>query len=142
MTDLTGRCLCGAVTVTVVAERPEISLCHCDPCRRWSGTALAGFDAAPDDVAVSGPVTTYASSAFAERAFCPTCGTHLWFRDTEAGAPYELSPGLFAESHDWPIDREVYADRAAAYLPLAGSHRKITRAAYERDHPFVEGDSR
>ena len=140
MTDLTGTCLCGAVTVAVRAERPGISLCHCDPCRKWSGTALAGFDAEAADVTVSGPATSYPSSDFAERAFCPTCGTHLWFRDTEAGAPYELSPGLFAQSRDWPLDREVYADRVAAYLPLGGSHRRITRAEYERDHQFVEGD--
>lgn len=142
MSALAGRCLCGGVTVTVrAAAARSVSLCHCDPCRRWSGTALAGFDAGRGDVEIEGDVATYASSPFAERAFCPVCGTHVWFRDVDGDAPYELSPGLFAEARGWALDREVYADRAADYLPLTGDHRRVTRAEYEARNLHVEGDA-
>ncbi len=88
---------------------------------------------------MSGTVRTYRSSAFAERAFCGTCGTHLWFR--EDGRDHELMPGLFAGADKMPLAREVYADCAPSYLPLAGGHARVDRADYERDHPFVEGDA-
>lgn len=137
-----GRCLCGAVEVTVRGGGvPQVSGCHCDLCRRWSGSMFTGFDVAPENVTATGEVARFASSHFSERVFCPVCGTHLWFRDTDGDAPFELSPGLFVEARDWPLDREVYADRAAAYLPLSGDHRRVTRADYERDNRFVDGDT-
>ena len=41
-------------------------------------------------------VARFRSSGFAERAFCPVCGSHLWMRNTGADAEaYELMPGLF-----------------------------------------------
>ena len=91
---------------------------------------FAGFDAA--DVVVEGPVRTYRSSAFAERAWCDGCGTALWFR--EDGGPHELSPGLF--DVEWVLEREVYADRAGA-LALAGEHERVSAAEYEREHVHV-----
>lgn len=140
MSVWTGRCLCGAVEVVArVGPGAEVSACHCDLCRRWSGTVFMGFDVAPGDVEVRGDIATFASSSFAERAFCGTCGTHLWFRDTADNAPYELSPGLFPEARDLPLVREVYADRAARWARLSGNHRRVSRADYERENPFVEG---
>ena len=134
MTDaaaIEGRCLCGAVTVRAVPAG-GVSACHCRPCRRWSGAVFAGFDA--ERVEIEGPVRTFRSSAFAARAWCGECGTHLWFRDD--GRPYELSPGLFDEAADWPLEREVYADRARAFR-LSGAHERVSAAAYEMEHPHV-----
>ena len=88
-------------------------------------------------------VARYRASTFAERAFCPRCGSHLWFNDVEAGgAPqqYELMPGLFDVARAWPLRGEIYVDRALASLRLEGGHRRRTRAEYEADHPFVAGD--
>lgn len=127
-----GRCLCGAVRVRAV-RAGEISACHCRPCRRWSGTVFAGFEASGVEVEGMEDVRTYRSSAFATRAWCGRCGTHLWFRDD--GGPYELSPGLF-EAADWPLGREVYADRARTFR-LAGDHERVGAAEYEAEHRHV-----
>jgi hypothetical protein len=88
-------------------------------------------------------VARYRSSAFAERAFCPRCGSHLWFNDVEEGgqpSKYELMPGLFNEANGWPLRSEIYVDRAMASVRLAGEHRRKSRAEYEAEHPFIEGD--
>jgi hypothetical protein len=83
-----GSCLCGAVTIRLAAHDPAVTACHCRMCLRWTGGPFAGFDAPVEAVSISGKVAIYASSAFAERAFCPRCGSHLWFRDTvPAGRP-------------------------------------------------------
>lgn len=134
--DATGRCLCGAVTLRATGIAPEASACHCEMCRRWSGSAGWGVDA--ESVEVSGPVKTFRSSSFAERAFCGICGTHLWIRDD--GKPHELTPGLFDAAKDIPLDHEVYADRAFACVPLAGDHARVSAAEYEAEHPFVPED--
>lgn len=142
---LTGRCLCGAVTITVQGKRHEtqVGACHCRMCQRWTGGLFLCFSAEAPAVTVTGPVARYRSSSFAERAFCAQCGTHLWFNDVEEGgepAEYELMPGLFNAAHNWPLRSEIYVDRAMACVRLAGDHRRRTRAEYEADNPFVEGD--
>lgn len=134
---LTGHCLCGAVRLEVADCTHAISACHCEMCRRWSGSAMFGFEAEANGVRVSGPVRSRATSAFAERAWCEDCGSHLWIRDT--GKSYELAPGLFNGARDFPLIREVYADRAFAACRLSGDHERVTQAAYEADHLFVKG---
>lgn len=135
---LTGACLCGGVTVAVGRYRPDVSACHCRLCRVWAGGVQFGFEAPAEAVTVSGKVARYRASPFAERAFCPVCGSALWLRDDDG--PYEFLPGLFDGARDLPLVREVYADRAFACARLAGEHSRVTRAEYERDTPHVEGD--
>ena len=135
----TGHCLCGAVTITVRSHADAVSACHCSMCRRWSGSAFWGFEAHADAVDIAGPVRTYRSSSFAERAWCDACGSHIWFRDI--GADYELPPGLFQGARNMPLVREVYADQALASVPLAGDHVRVTRTGYEKTHKFVEGEA-
>jgi hypothetical protein len=144
MPAITGHCLCGAVTISVAgAHDPRVGACHCRMCQRWSGGLFLCFEADAAAVTVSGEVTRYRSSAFAERAFCPRCGSHLWFNDVEAGGKprrYELMPGVFDPAGRWPRRSEVYADRAMACVRLAGDHRRKSRAEYEAENPFIAGD--
>lgn len=134
-----GHCLCGAVRVRIGDHDPRVGACHCRMCQRWSGGLFLCFNA--KDVAVEGEVARYQSSSFAERAFCPKCGSHLWMRDTKAAdADYDLIPGLFDEARDWPLRSEIYTDRALASVSLAGDHRRATRAEWEARNDHLEGD--
>lgn len=138
---LTGHCLCGSVKVTVQGKHvPSPGACHCRMCRRWSGGIFMCFEAAADAVAVEGEVVRFGSSGFAERAFCPRCGSHLWMRNTdEADANYELMPGLFDAAKDWPLRSEIYVDEAI--VRLVGDHPTATAAQYEAKNKHVEGDA-
>lgn len=139
--EAVGRCLCGAVRLRVARTGAELGACHCRMCQRWSGGLFLCFSAPPDAVEVEGEVARFASSEFAERAFCPRCGSHLWMRDTASpDADYDLMPGLFDAARDWPLTSEIYVDRAMASVRLAGEHRRATRAEYEGREPFVAGD--
>ncbi|MEM8850266.1 MAG: GFA family protein [Pseudomonadota bacterium] len=136
---LEGRCLCGAVEIVVDGKHiAAIGACHCAMCQRWSGTVYGAFNAAPEAVTITGEVTRYRSSDFSERAFCPRCGSHLWLRSD--GDDYEFLPGLFQAAADFPLISEIYIDKAPAHMRLSGDHRTKTRAEYEADNPFVEGD--
>ena len=138
-----GHCLCGAVAVRV--ERTDDArpgACHCRLCQRWSGGLFLCFAAPASAVTVTGEVARFASSEFAERAWCPRCGTHLWMRNTSGpDEGYDLMPGLFDAARDWPLQSEIYVDRAFVSVRLSGDHRRATRAEWEAKHPFVEGDA-
>ncbi|WP_273501558.1 GFA family protein [Paracoccus sphaerophysae] len=136
-----GHCLCGAVSVRVTGHGGFTGACHCRMCQRWSGALFVSFNAPADAVTVTGEVTRYQSAPFAERAFCPRCGSHLWMRNTEADdSSYDLMPGLFDAARDIPLQSEIYTDRALPGLSLAGDHRRATRAQYEARNPHLEGD--
>lgn len=139
---LEGHCLCGAVTIRVSGDHVgAVGICHCRLCQRWNGTVWGAFEAAPEAVEVTGEIATYASTPFSERAFCPRCGSHLWLRDTDdPHARYELMPGLFDGAAAFPLISEIYTDRAPAYAPLTGDHRRKTRAEYETKNRHIEGD--
>ena len=144
MEPITGHCLCGAVTITVAGDHdPRVGACHCRMCQRWTGGLFVCFRAEAAAVTVTGEVARYRSSPFAERAFCPRCGSHLWFNDVVAGGEpehCELMPGLFDPARDWPLRSEIYIDRALVSIRLQGEHPRKTRAEYEAGNRFVEGD--
>ena len=120
-----GHCLCCAVTVDVTGPLAAISACHCDLCTRWSGSVQMGIEVPRARVSYKGPIRTYASSSFAERAWCETCGTAVWFADTEGFGGAKLA-------------RVVYADRAPSNFALAGELERVSKADYEARALHVE----
>lgn len=128
--DLTGRCMCGAVTVTMVPARPELHACHCGMCRRWTGSAFIEIDAAPGTLKVTGPVRSFKSSDWAERANCATCGSPLWYRLTDPRADFHaVSAGLF-EDTGFPMTKEICIDLKPAGFAFAGDHERLTEAEF------------
>ncbi|HBS50949.1 MAG TPA: GFA family protein [Rhodobacteraceae bacterium] len=140
-----GRCLCGAVRVSVAAPMTEISACHCGMCRRWSGAMQMGIEVPQDKVVVSGPIKTYRSSSFAERAWCDSCGLALWFRDVEGPNTgwFELAPGLFDNAAGAKLVREVYADRCPEGYRLEGDAvARMSQKDYEAVYPHVNEETK
>ncbi|MDH3662181.1 MAG: GFA family protein [Alphaproteobacteria bacterium] len=83
--QMTGRCLCGAVTYRTEGLPLRASHCHCEQCRRSGGSValtLAVFNA--DQVTFSGIAMKHVRPTdFATRSFCPECGSHVAFRFDE-----------------------------------------------------------
>ncbi|WP_298841212.1 GFA family protein [uncultured Roseobacter sp.] len=121
---LNGRCLCGAVTVTVQTENPRLRACHCDMCRRHTSGAFFSVDTMPGTLVVEGPATSFASSDWAERGFCGTCGSTLWYGTVHDGMRH-LAAGLFDNAAGGELKLEFYADRCPSGYSLAGDHRRL-----------------
>ncbi len=99
-----------------------------------------GIEAKADDVEITGPVKVHRSSRLAERAWCDTCGSHLWFRYVEGrdAGYFELSPGLFENAAGARLTRVVYADRAPEGFSLTGAHvTRVSQAQYEAENPHL-----
>jgi hypothetical protein len=75
----TGGCLCRGVRYTVSGPLRPVIACHCEACRRTSGHHVAATAAPRARIRIDGAVRWYASSPRARRAFCPVCGSNLFF---------------------------------------------------------------
>lgn len=114
---LTGRCLCGAVTITVQAMQAEVDVCHCAMCRRWGGNFFAGVKGLQAEVTGEEAVTTYRSSDWAERAFCRTCGSNLWYRFLPTGNRVFLA-GLFDLPEGFGIEQQIFVEEKPDWYDL------------------------
>ncbi|MGA0539736.1 GFA family protein [Neotabrizicola sp. VNH66] len=133
-TERHGQCLCGAVQVTVANPAPHLNACHCSMCRRWTGVAFVTLDVPEADMTITGgdAVRAYTSSDWAERCFCGTCGTTLWYRLTAPGAPtdYYMAAGLLDDLSGITLANEIYIDCKPEAFAFAGPTKQITEAEF------------
>lgn len=129
---LNGQCMCGAVTLSIVPAEDEVHACHCEMCRRWTGSAFLAIGCAPADLEIAGPVKTIVSSDWAERAWCDACGSTLYYKVTLPGHErYTVAAGLFDAGGGLPLTEEIYIDRKPAGYAFAGDHARKTKAEIE-----------
>ena len=87
MSDLTGRCHCGAVTYTVTGSVKNVVNCHCNLCRAMNGAAFSSYVI----VDRSGLATAhgqdtlrqYAVTETARKHYCAECGSPLFNTNIE-----------------------------------------------------------
>ncbi len=120
-----GECMCGAVTVTAPTSAPDLSVCHCQMCRRQNSFAFVSLNVDQDSIVMDGPVAVFKSSDWAQRAFCSACGSTLWYGLQHDGQR-NLSAGLFPKVSDH-IVREYFVDQCLLGAGFAGDHEKLTR---------------
>lgn len=81
--EFSGGCLCGAVKYVCAAEPVMSGHCHCEDCRRSSGTGHGSHLAVPRaSLSITGETKGYARSAnsgnVVTRNFCPNCGSGVF----------------------------------------------------------------
>lgn len=117
----TGHCLCGAIVYEVRGPLRPVNVCHCDECRRFSGSLWHATAAWRDDLRIDDPdrrLSWYQSSETARRGFCAACGSSL-FMDYD-NRPYmaitagtlDKPTGLRMVRHIFTIERGDYYDLA------------------------------
>ncbi len=123
-----GSCLCGACTFTAEPAE-EAGVCHCGMCRKWTGginMAVACKDVVWNEDA---PLTSFASSAWAERVFSGKCGSNLFWR--AVGGPKTdqvIALMAFDDPERFPIASEIFYDEKPSTYALAGETKKMTGA--------------
>jgi hypothetical protein len=121
-----GRCLCGAVKVRAAPVRRHVEACHCTMCRAWGGLAFLGVQCG-SDVEIEGEahVVRYRSSDWAERGFCGTCGSNLFYRYLPLDN-YSFTAGLFPDNALLPLSEEIFIDEKPAYYAFDAESEKLT----------------
>ena len=124
----TGGCMCGAVRFTATGVPVNVGACHCEMCRRWTGSALIGVTVPTEKVTWEGPVSVIASSDWAERGFCGRCGSGLYFRVTQESRWFgntELPIGIFDDAGGFEMTNEIYIDHKPDSFAYAGDGRRL-----------------
>lgn len=115
---LEGSCNCQAVTFTVKDGGQSVTACHCTQCRKQSGNYWASGYTDTANFEITGPVTWYAVTPSAERGFCATCGSFLfWKAHAEDGMSFSLGAidgptGLSLMKHIFTADKGDYYEIA------------------------------
>lgn len=128
MHQVKGACLCGAVTVTAKLAQKTMGACHCSICRKWGGGPLLAAEC-HEGIQWQGEesISVYDSSAWAQRGFCKTCGTHLFYRLKEQPF-YALPAGLLENSDSLSFEQQVFIDEKPHNYSFANPTRNLTGA--------------
>ncbi len=137
---LAGRCLCGGVTFRVRPKHQAMDVCHCGQCRRWSGGAWMTVECDPASFAVEPPeaVAVYASSGHAERGFCRTCGSTLFWRMRD-GSLLTVSAQAFEHPERFAFATEIFIDHKPGNYAFANATKKMTQAEVLAQFPEIAG---
>ncbi|MGQ2935247.1 MAG: GFA family protein [Sphingopyxis sp.] len=82
-----GGCLCGSIRFEAAGAAAKPHTCSCKMCQRHTGALTTAWVEFPTDeiswTGPGGPPSTWRSSDFSSRTFCPTCGSSLGAIDDE-----------------------------------------------------------
>jgi hypothetical protein len=109
-----GGCLCGAIRYVSTAAPTRCVVCHCGDCRKHSGAPCLSFVHFPVEAFAwtTGKPRRFRSSEFAERGFCPTCGSTLTMHEEVLEDRVQVSLGsldhperVSPDDHVWTRSR-------------------------------------
>ena len=124
----TGRCLCGAVTITLTAQHRHVGICHCIMCRRWNGGPNMAIEIGKDiEIAGKEHITAYRSSEWAERAFCKICGSNLYYRILETN-DHAVCVGILDDPAELTLTTEIFIDEKPGFYQFANDTKTMTGA--------------
>jgi len=118
---LTGSCLCKRVKYSIAAELQEFYLCHCEQCRKVTGSAFASnIQAAPAEVKwLSGAQYVkrfdYPGDRLFTKVFCSECGSGLPFLNKSGKKLFIPAGSLDSEPGILPGHNIFWGDRSSWY---------------------------
>lgn len=101
-TVVTGRCYCGATTISTTQAPQAIAYCHCIDCRRVTGAPVAAF-AAFDEKAVTftpDEGRKIAANPGVTRTHCAACGSPLAGRYDYLPGQVYIGVGVLDQAND------------------------------------------
>ena len=123
MDGFRGGCLCGAVKYEVEGEPVRVAQCHCDDCRRATGSAFAtnifveeknlkilyGSTSSYQHIADSGNTMT--------KEFCPICGSQLFGYGSGSPGIKNVKIGSIDKIGNIKPQVEVFTSKSLPYTP-------------------------
>lgn len=116
--DKAGSCLCGTIRWRALGPMRNIIACHCVQCRKTSGHFSAYSSLDHDEIVIEGDVTWYRSSAEAQRGFCATCGS-VMFWQPEGEARVSVAAGSIEGASGLKIISHIFCGSKGDYYDIA-----------------------
>jgi hypothetical protein len=121
---ISGGCLCGNLRWEATSP-PRVSvLCHCDTCRRATGSGVVGWLIFPVESFrfVCGTPASYHTDTGADRTFCPTCGTPLTYHhDGDRPQDMDVTTGSADDGDAWPPVKDIFVEEKLAWVTAVGA---------------------
>jgi len=113
-------CCCGLSSIEVTGEPTLNGLCHCDNCKRRTGSAF-GWQAYFRDTQVltkQGEFSRYRIRNEQERSFCARCGTTLFWKSAFMPGQTGIAAGAFVDPPLPDPSVEATSQRRHAWVVL------------------------
>lgn len=120
-----GGCLCGAVRYEAKVSG-GFAACYCKMCQRWSAGTY--FGASTTEFALTEgeeSLSVYKSSAWAERAFCSTCGSNIYYFAPGHGGK-SIALGTLDETKGLTNEIQYFIDQQPEGISLEGETKTMT----------------
>src|SRR5258708_28013340 len=117
-----GSCLCGGVRFEVESPFLQASHCHCDRCRKHSGTAVCTQTRVLKEQfrLLKGEelIKVYGKGEGAVKAFCINCGSSLFGGDWPEGPQVSIRMGAFDGDPGNPPQFPTFFNDRAPWGPI------------------------
>ncbi len=123
-----GNCLCGAVKIHVDKIKKGVGVCHCSMCRKWTGGPLLAVETEGQvKFEGEGNISRFKSSQWAERGFCKTCGSHLFYH-LFGDDKYIVPVGLFDVDNELFLEHQIFIEEKPEYYSFSQKTHNMTGA--------------
>lgn len=112
-----GGCHCGRVQCDITGPVRQVVECHCESCRRLTGSVWHATGARRADISIAddgGALIWYRSSEKVERGFCGHCGSTMFFRRDGADT-LAITAGTLDQPTGLKLMMRIFTDEMADY---------------------------
>lgn len=135
-----GGCLCGAIRYHARAAPVRAVICHCSMCRKHSGApALCFVHFALDSFRwLDDSPTRYRSSEFAERGFCPRCGSTITMHEEVLDDRVQVTLGSLDAPERVQVDDHVWTQDQLPWFEVTDELPRFERNSSAVDSKAVD----
>jgi hypothetical protein len=126
-----GGCLCGAIRYRATSAPVRGVICHCSMCRKHSGAPVLAFVhfRTEDFMWVRGEPARYRSSEFAERGFCPSCGSTLSMHEEVLADRMQVTVGSLDQPGRVRINDHVWTRERIPWFEIKDDLRRFPKSS-------------
>jgi hypothetical protein len=126
-TAASGGCLCGAVRFRAEGKPSWTSYCHCQSCRRATGSPVAAFAGYPEDrfSYTRGSPQVFESSPGVWRSFCGRCGSPLTYRAEKYPGEVHILIGSLDAPEDFAPRAHVFCAERISWFETTDEARRF-----------------
>ncbi|MGK0223112.1 MAG: hypothetical protein ACI9ON_002355 [Limisphaerales bacterium] len=120
-----GSCLCGGVKFEIDGSVVMSRYCHCENCRKFSGTAQAAWGLANTtefrQTTADAHETKFDAGSGSTRTFCASCGSPLWFEPKDMPAFMGIALGAIDEGDVEPPGFHLWVRSSPDWETIEGT---------------------
>lgn len=114
-----GRCLCGSIRYSVRGGLGDVTDCHCERCRHFTGHHMAATSARLTDLSIEDDdslLRWFSPVPEASYAFCSRCGSSLFWQSTSEPERRAICAGTLAPPTGLRTTEAWWTSQASDYF--------------------------